>query len=62
MTTIIPEGEGLKKAVQWISEERKSPGAPGIGKLIETAGMKFNLSPKDAQCLLQLLVEADKDT
>ncbi|MCP4748381.1 MAG: hypothetical protein GY874_19935 [Desulfobacteraceae bacterium] len=48
MTTIIPEGEDLRKAVRWISQERQdNPGVTG-SELIQKACFKFNLSPKDA--------------
>ena len=51
MTTVQPEGEDLRKAVKWISEERKyNPEAKG-SKLIEEACLKFDLSPMDAEYL-----------
>lgn len=51
MTTIQPEGEEIRKAVKWISEMRQEePGTP-IGKLIDAACMKFDLSPKEAEYL-----------
>ncbi len=55
MTTVQPEGENLRKAVKWISDERKY--GPDIKhfELIEKACLKFNLSPMDAQYLLKLI-------
>jgi hypothetical protein len=51
MTTIQPEGEDLRKAVKWISEERKYGPKRKLAKLIEEACFKFNLSPMDAEYL-----------
>lgn len=55
MTTVQPEGEDMRKAFKWISEERKyNPGAK-LSKLIEEACLKFDLSPMDAEYLLKML-------
>ena len=51
MTTIQPEGENLRKAVRWISDERKYGPEKKPLKLIEEACLKFNLSPVDAEYL-----------
>jgi len=49
MTTLVPEGEDLRKATRWISEERSAyPGKP-IHELIKDACLKFDLSPIDAE-------------
>jgi hypothetical protein len=52
MTTVQPKGENLRKAVKWISEERKFNPEIQTSKLIEEACLKFNLSPMDAEYLL----------
>ncbi len=53
---IQPEGEDLRKAVKWISEERKyNPEAKPI-KLVEEACLKFDLSPKDADYLTRFVL------
>ena len=57
--SIQPEGEELRKAVKWISEERKYNPAKEISKLIEEAGLKFDLSPKDEDFLLRKLLEKE---
>ena len=51
MTTIQPEGEKLRKAVKWISEERKYGSRKKPAELIEEACLKFNLSPMEAEYL-----------
>jgi hypothetical protein len=54
--SIQPEGEDLRKAVKWISEERKyNPEAKPI-QLVEEACLKFDLSPKDADYLTNFVL------
>ena len=60
MTTIQPEGENLRKAVKWISEERKYGSQRKPSKLIEEACLKFNLSPVEAEYLTKF-VQEDED-
>ncbi len=55
MSTIQPEGEDLRKAVKWISEERKYGPDKKDSKLIEEACFKFNLSPVKAEYLAKFL-------
>ena len=57
MTTIQPEGENLRKAVKWISEERKYGPDKKPLKLIEEACLKFNLSPVEAEYLSKFVRE-----
>ena len=52
MATVQPKGENLRKAVKWISEERKYNPDAKLPKLIEEACLKFDLSPTDAEYLL----------
>ena len=51
MSTIMPKGENLRQAVKWISENLKEDGNAKIPLLIEKAGIRFNLSPKDEEYL-----------
>lgn len=55
MTTVQPEGEDLRKAVKWISEERQYDPEARLSKLIEEACLKFDLSPMDAEYLLKMV-------
>ena len=52
MTTVQPEGEDLRKAVKWISDERQYGEPRTLLKLIEEASLKFDLSPMDADYLV----------
>ncbi len=52
MTTVIPEGDAVRKAVKWISENLKDDPDQSIQKLINEADLRFNLAPKDAEYLM----------
>ncbi len=58
--TIQPKGEDLRKAVKWVSEERKYNKEKELKALIEEACLKFNLSPVDADFLLRTLLKEEK--
>jgi hypothetical protein len=60
MTTIQPEGEALRKAVKWISEERKFNPQKSHAKLIEEACLTYNLSPKDAEYLQRFVQKKEE--
>ncbi len=60
MATVQPQGDALKKAVQWISEQRKAnPNKNPMG-LADEAAFRFDLSPKDSEFLLRFVKE-DQD-
>ena len=58
-TVPLPEGEMLRRAVRWISEQRelgtntKRP----LAELIDEAGKTFDLSPKDCEFLIHFFTE-----
>lgn len=52
MSTIIPEGEDIQRAIKWISANLDENPSQSKNKLIEQAVFKFDLSPKDADFLL----------
>jgi hypothetical protein len=59
--SVEPEGEDLRKATRWISDELlDNPGA-GIAKLIEQACIKFDLSPKDAEFMMRFFSKKDEE-
>jgi len=47
MATIMPEGERVRQAVKWISAEILEDEGKPIGKLVQEAALRFNLSPKE---------------
>ena len=57
MPTIIPEGQRIKQAVKFISAERMEDEKKPIRKLIQEASLKYNLSPKEEQDLVNFYRE-----
>jgi hypothetical protein len=57
MSTIQPQGEEIRKAVKWLSEERQAGTAVDNTRLVEQAAVKFNLSPKDVEFLTKFVKE-----
>lgn len=51
MSTIIPEGENIRKAIKWISANIEENENQPIIQLVEKAVFKFDLSPKDSEFL-----------
>ncbi|MDY6951165.1 MAG: hypothetical protein SWE60_06620 [Thermodesulfobacteriota bacterium] len=58
--TVQPEGEDLRKATRWISDERLGKPGASLTHLIEEACVKFNLPPKDAEFLMRFFAEKEK--
>lgn len=61
MTTIMPQGEGLRKAVKWISCELEENPANSPLKLVQEAVIRFDLSPKDTEFLMQFYRQGKRD-
>ena len=57
MTTIMPQSELTRKAVAWICEMRDNGDRRPDSALIEEAGVRFNLGPKDMEFLLRFFKE-----
>jgi len=57
--SILPEGEDLRRAIRWISDERHYNVDANLAKLIEDACLRFDLSPKDAEFLMRFFSEKD---
>jgi len=53
--SIQPEGEDLRKAVKWISEQRQENPDQPLSALVEAASLRYNLSPKDETFLSRFL-------
>ena len=54
MTTVQPEGEQIRKAVKWYAEEKATCPDKGRLKLLEEAGIKFNLTPVEEEYLTRV--------
>jgi hypothetical protein len=61
MTTIMPEGEAIRKAVKWISGVLQDDPSKSRQKLINEAILRFDLSPKDAEFLAEFYRKGKTD-
>lgn len=57
MSELMPEGEDLRKAIRWVSEQRAAEQTAGLPDLVGQASLKFDLSPKDAAFLLDFFTK-----
>ena len=57
MATIVPRGEKIRQALKWISDNRLYDEKKSISLLIQEAGLKFNLSPKEEAFLVNFYKE-----
>jgi hypothetical protein len=57
--SIQPKGEDLRKATRWISEQRKADPDKRVSALVESASIKFDLSPRDESFLLRFTRDND---
>ena len=57
MTTVMPEGGVVRKAIQWVSKMRGEGAKASLATLIEQASIRFNLSPKDCDFLCRFFSE-----
>lgn len=53
MKDLLPDGEDLHRAVKWISGHLQEDGGQPLAPLIEEATFRFDLSPRDADLLLE---------
>jgi hypothetical protein len=51
MTTVMPQGESLKRAIKWVSGYLKEDPDTEKFSIIQDAVLRFDLSPKDEQFL-----------
>lgn len=59
MSSIMPEGAAIRKAVQWVSKMREEGNNP-LATLVDEACIRFNLSPKDSEFLKRFFTETEK--
>ena len=60
MTTIMPQSEMQRRALTYIDNKLKDNPGLSLGNLLDEAGARFNLSPKDSMALQQLFADAAK--
>ena len=58
--SLLPEGEELRRAVKWIDHRLQTDSEVKLNKLMETACIKFNLSPIDSDFLARFFASSSK--
>jgi len=53
MSEMLPEGEDIRRAIRWISEERTLRPGRTTAELVAEASRRFDLSPKDELALMK---------
>ena len=54
MRDALPEGEDLRRAVKWVSANLQENPEGKVSRFVQEAIFKFDLSPKDADFLINL--------
>ena len=54
---LAPEGEALQQAIRWVSLKRQETPGASLGALAQEASRHFDLSPREEQTLLSLLLQ-----
>ena len=58
--SIQPQGENIRKAVKWISEECQCGTDKSRKELITEACLKFDLTPNEEEYLVRIIQEQTK--
>lgn len=54
MATIVPQSDLVRKAAEFLAEERARNPQKSLSSLLDEAGMRFNLTPLDTEALERL--------
>lgn len=54
MPTIMPQSELVRKAAAFLAEQRSQTPRKSLSSLLDEAGMRFNLTPREAAELERL--------
>jgi hypothetical protein len=61
MAGMLPEGDGIRRALRWLSDRRlEDPSAPRM-RLIDEASTRFDLTPVEVEFLVANWKEAAPD-
>jgi hypothetical protein len=59
--SILPEGEQLRRAIKWVSDERTEHPEIPLYTVIEKACLRFDLTPKDEEFLMRYITGGRED-
>ncbi len=52
MSSMLPDGEDIRRAVKWVSGHLQEDAGRPVQPLVQEAIFKFDLSPRDAEFLI----------
>ncbi len=58
MSQLLPDGELVRRAAEYVAQERGAHGGRSLMDIVDEAGMRFNLSPLEAEALIRLFGDA----
>ncbi len=66
MTTIMPEGQNVKKAIKYVEDQLQEQGGSRddrrtLSRLCEEASVSHNLSPRECEFLERFYMEGEQD-
>ncbi len=50
---VVPQGEGLRRALRWLDERVRDEPKADRGKLVSEASVRFDLTPVEEEFLLR---------
>ncbi|MBW1616195.1 MAG: hypothetical protein JRJ49_06620 [Deltaproteobacteria bacterium] len=54
--SVQPEGEHIKKAIKWLSDQREENKNKSEEAILEEASVRFNLSPNDTEYIKKFVI------
>lgn len=60
MSDILPEGESMRKAVRFVSDALRADPDHALGPVVDAAALRFDLTPKQTEYLVDFYREARK--
>ena len=58
--SIQPQGEEIRKAVKWVAEQIEYEPRKPLAKILEQAGLRFDLSPLEMEFLQRFYSQGTK--
>ena len=60
MSTILPRGESLRRAVRFVSERLQEGDPPPLTALVNEATLRFDLKPNEGEYLIPFYRDAER--
>jgi hypothetical protein len=62
MHVLLPDGEDIRRAIKWVSDNLQEEHDRPIQPLVQEAIFKFDLSPRDAEFLIGFFRQREEDS